>query len=191
MMPQPGMAPRRRFGIAGGMLRLALFRAEGMAGFPDSTQGFLNSFAPMVALTLVGAFLVAMGGELGLALESLSSTIVAMLAQPVISHWLARRWGREAPWLRYATAVNWCQWAPMLAIFVLMPLVQIAIGFGFTPEVAAVLLIVVLLAYAMALSWFLARVGLGVSRWRAALLVVVVHAVIAVIVEGPLLLGGG
>jgi hypothetical protein len=188
MMQQPGMAPRRRFGIPGGVLRLAVFRAEGMEGFPDSAQGFINSFAPMAALTLVGGFLVAMGGDLGLALESVSSTIVAMLAQPVVSHFLAVRWGREGPWLRYATAVNWCQWAPILAIFVLMPLVQIAIGVGFTPEAVAVGLVAVLLGYALSLSWFLARVGLGVSRLRAAVLVVLVHLVIAAIVEGPLLL---
>lgn len=189
MKPAPGMMPRR-FGIAGGMMRLALFRAEGMAGFADTTQGFLNSFAPMLALTLVGGFLVATGGEPGLALESVGSTIVAMLAQPVVSHFLAVRWGREGPWLRYATAVNWCQWAPILAILVLMPLVQIAIGVGFAPEMVALGLIVVLVAYALALSWFLARVGLGVSRLRALVLVVIVHAVLAVIVEGPLLFGG-
>ncbi len=194
MTTPPGMKPGRmaprRIGIGGGVLRLALFRAEGMAGFPDSVQGFLNSFAPMLALTLVGGLLLAMSGHVGIALESIGSTVVAMLAQPVVSHWLAVRWKREEPWLRYATAVNWCQWAPMLAIFVLMPLVQIAVSVGMAPEAVAVALIVVLVAYALALSWFLARVGLGVSRLRAAVLVVAVHLVLAIVVEGPLLLTG-
>jgi hypothetical protein len=189
MTPAPRPTPRR-FGIPGGMLRLAIFRAEGMAGFAGTTQGFINSFAPMLALTLVGGFLVALGGEPGLALESVGSTVVAMLAQPVVSHFLAVRWGREAPWLRYATAVNWCQWAPLLAILVLMPVVQIAVGVGLTPEAVAVGLVVVLIAYALTLSWFLAVVGLGISRGRAVMLVVAVHVVLGVIVEGPLLLTG-
>ena len=180
----------RRFGIAGGVLRLGTFRADGMAGIPDGRQAFINSFAPMLALSLVGGFLLALSGHVAFALESVGSTVVAMLGQPVVSHWFAVRWGREGPWLRYATAVNWCQWAPMLAIFVLMPLVQIAVSVGMAPEAVAVALIVVLVAYALALSWFLARVGLGVSRLRALLLVVVVHLVLAVVVEGPLLLTG-
>ncbi len=186
----PGMAPRRRFGVGGGMLRLALFRAEGMAGFPDSKQGFINSFAPLLAMALVGGFLVATGGEPRLALESVGSTVVAMLAQPVVSHWFATRWGREGPWLRYATAVNWSQWAPMLAIFMLMPLVQLALGIGLAPKLVALGLLAVVFAYALALSWFLARIGLGISRIRALVLVIAVHLVLVVVVEGPLLLNG-
>lgn len=122
MMPRPTLpGGARRLGILGAVLRLGTFRAEGMTGIPEGRQAFLNSFTPMLALALVGGFLVAMSGHVAFALESIGSTVVAMLGQPVVSHWFAVRWGREGPWLRYATAVNWCQWAPMLAIFVLMP----------------------------------------------------------------------
>lgn len=186
---RPG--PGRRIGIFFGVLRLALFHADGMAGFGDTVQAFLNSFAPMLALSLVGGFIVALGGEVRLALDSVGSTVVAMLAQPVVSHWFARRWGREGPWLRYATAVNWCQWAPLLAMFLLMPVAPALVGFGLAPRDAVLLVIAVLITYALALSWFLARVGLGLSRGRAVVLVIVIHVVLAVVVEGPVLLSGG
>ena len=45
------------------------------------------------------------------ALSLLGLTVVAQLAPPVLSHALARRWGREHLWLHYATAYNWCYWA--------------------------------------------------------------------------------
>ncbi|MDE2334075.1 MAG: hypothetical protein KGK10_06005 [Rhodospirillales bacterium] len=167
-----------------------MFRADGMQNFSDSTQGFLNSFAPLLAMALVGGFLVAAGGHPTLAMESVGSTVVAMLAQPVVSHWFAVRWDREGPWLRYATAVNWCQWAPMLAIFMLMPLVQIATDLGLAPQLATLGLLAAAFTYALALSWFLARVGLGVSRLRALILMIAVHVVLVVVVEGPLLLSG-
>ncbi len=191
MMRRPTLpGDARRFGIFGAVLRLGTFRAEGMAGIPEGRQAFLNSFSPMLALALVGGFLVGLSGHVAFALESIGSTVVAMLGQPVVSHWFAVRWGREGPWLRYATAVNWCQWAPMLAIFLLMPLMQIAISMGVAPDAVAVALIVALIAYALALAFFLARIGLGVSRGRAVLLVVAVHVALAIVVEGPALISG-
>ena len=190
MTPQPRQAAPR-FGILGGMLRLGLFRAEGMAGFPDSVQGFLNSFAPMLALILVGALLVATGGDPVFALESAASSLVALLAQPVVSHFLAARWGREAAWLRYATAANWCQWTPILVIAVLLPLAEMATQMGMAPQLAAGLVLLLTLVYALGLAWFLARVGLSLSRGRAALLVAIVHIVLGAVIEIPVLLGHG
>ena len=50
------------------------------------------------------------------------ATLIALLAPPVISQALARRWGRQERWFRFATAINWCQWAlPLLgAVLVLI-----------------------------------------------------------------------
>lgn len=185
MKPMP-RRPQRPFGIAGGVARIALFRAEGMAGFAGTTQGFLNSFAPMLALWLVGCALIALHGEVRLALESLGSTVVALLAQPVVSHWFAVHWRREENWLRYATAVNWCQWAPLLAIVVVLPVaVMLAAGLGLPPRGAALVMIAALFAYVLSLSWFLARVGLGVSRRQAVVLVVAINLAMGIVTEVP------
>ena len=102
---------------------------------------------------------------------------MAQLAPPVVSHWLALRWGREEEWLRFATAFNWCQWAiPVVALGILMVL-QILVGDRISAESGGQLLVLLLAFYGLWLHWFVARQGLDLSRGRAAMLVVLVNAV--------------
>jgi hypothetical protein len=125
------------------------------------------------------------------ALADLLAAICALVAPTVITFEIARLWGRQAAWLRFATAFNWCQWAiPILGSLLLLSLGML-ITLGMPRQLARMLVVFGLVAYGLWLHWFLARHGLGLSRLRAALLVVGVNAATVLIVLGPSLLVDG
>ncbi len=171
-----------------GAAQLALGRGEGIRRFGDTPQAFLASLAPLVAFPLVGAAILLLSGGGGGAVTTLLLTLVAQLAPALLSHALAVRWGREAEWLRYATAFNWCQWAIPVMAFLLLVLLQFALGAGMPDSVAATLLVFALAGYGIWLHWVIARHGLNLPKGRAALLVVLVNAGTLVLVMGPRLL---
>lgn len=168
-----------------GAAQLAVGRAVGIARFGDTVHAFMASLAPLVAFPLVGAVFLLMGGSPEDALTTLLLTLVAQLTPAVVSHALAVRWGREAEWLRYATAFNWCQWAIPAAAFVLMVVLQLATVGGVGDEAAGDILIVALAAYALWLHFLLARAGLGLGRGRSVALVLIVNAATVALVLGP------
>ena len=101
---------RPRFGdIVVGTMRLARGRADGLLHFGATPEAFLVSLAPLVALPLVGGALMLLGGGGLNALSILLVMLCALLTTPVVSFEVARLWGREVAWPRYATAFNWCQ----------------------------------------------------------------------------------
>lgn len=195
-----GTRERRRPPQAGhivlGILRLARGRADGLGQFGSTVQAFLSSLAPLVAFPLVGYLLLLMrgggrhSGELG-ALADLLGTVCALLAPAVLSFELARLWHRQGLWLRYATALNWTQWAvPVLASGLLL-LVYPALAMAASPQLALGVVGILIGGYALWLHWFIARHGLALSSWRAVLLVFVVNLVTGLLVLGPRLLALG
>lgn len=177
--------------LLGGLARLATFRTEGFAAVAGTSQAFLNSLAPLLAFPLVGAMLGFLNGDGVVALGDLLSTVVALMAPPVLSHAFAKAWRVQDAWLRYAVAFNWCQWAVPVAGFALLLLAGIAVHAGVSVPVAGVAWLLVLLGYGLSLHFFLARRGLGLSRGRTLVLVLVVNLVTGVVVVGPRLLAGG
>ncbi|HSU04360.1 MAG TPA: hypothetical protein VLI93_02200 [Acetobacteraceae bacterium] len=183
--------PPARASVLLGILLLARGRADGLRQFGDSPAAFLTSLAPLIAFPLVGGMLMLLQGGGWAALSDLLATLCALLAPPVLAYELVRMWKREARWLRFATALNWCQWAiPVLAsvlLFLVYPLLVNALSaqFAGTAVIAAVA------GYALWLHWFLARHALVISRLRAALLVLSVNLGTAVLVFGPRLLSTG
>ena len=171
-----------------GMLRLARGRVDGLEQFGDTPQAFLASLAPLLAFPIVGALLLLMSDGPVRALSTLLVTIVAQLTPAVLSHALARAWGREEHWLRYATAFNWCQWALPLAAMALLIVLQTALRLGLPESTADVALVLGLAAYALWLNWLLARHGLRLSRVRAAGLVALTNLGTIVLALGPGLL---
>jgi hypothetical protein len=185
-------APRPSPGsIVVGVMRLARGRADGFLQFAATREAFLASLAPLLAFPLVGGVLMLLGGGGLTALADLFAAICALVAPPVITFEIARLWGRQAAWLRFATAFNWCQWAiPILGSLLLLSLGML-ITLGMPRQLARMLVVFGLVAYGLWLHWFLARHGLGLSRLRAALLVVGVNAATVLIVLGPSLLVDG
>lgn len=167
-----------------GVFLLARGRAEGMGHFPATPSAFLRSLAPLVVVSL----LMPSAGDLHDVLAGRASAVCALLAQPVLSHAAARFWGREAGWLRYAVAGNWCQWLLPALFAVLLVVADVALQAGFSGGRLARLLLLGLGAYGLWLQWFLARAGLGLGGWGAAALVVWVTLGTAVLALGPGLL---
>lgn len=168
-----------------GVVRLATGRADGLAQFGSTSQAFLTSLAPLIAFPLVGtALLIANGGGLP-ALSDLLATLCALLAPPVLSWWLARLWRREALWLRFATAFNWCQWAIPVMASILLVVLGLLMAVGLPNHVAGIVAVLGLVSYGLWLHWFLARRGLGLSIARAVVFVLCVNLATAALVVGP------
>lgn len=167
------MMPTQRLIV--GVARLARGRSDGFAQFGDTPQAFLSSLAPIFAFPIVGTVLSLADGGGRPAITDLLATICAVLAPPVISHVLARLWGRELLWPRFATAFNWCQLAiPVVAAGILLVLGAL-MAIGISAELAAHLMVIPLAGYALWLHWFLARHGLRLAAWRSILFVVLVN----------------
>ena len=171
-----------------GIVRIGCGRADGLSLFGDSTGHFTASLAPFIALPLVGTIIALLQKPEIAIVSDLLATWCGLLAPAVLTWELARRWGRERLWLRYATAFNWCMWAIPIMAFLLLLTIGMLIGIGLPNDFAAVLLPLGLGAYALWLHWFLARHGLMLSRGRAALVVILVNLTTSLIVLVPVLL---
>jgi hypothetical protein len=177
-----------RKNILVGIWRIACGRANGIESFGSSRQAFLSSLAPLLAFPLVGAGLGLFSDGPKRALTGLAMTVCALLTPAVVSYELARIWHRTEAWVRFATAFNWCEWIlPVLAVLIMVPL-SAAISLGLGEAATSAILLGCLGAYGLWLHWFLARNGLGVSRFRAVVLVCLVNLGTAVAVMGPRLL---
>ncbi|HSZ90850.1 MAG TPA: hypothetical protein VK822_15925 [Acetobacteraceae bacterium] len=171
-----------------GVLRLARGRADGIRQFGATREAFLASLAPLIAFPLVGGVLMLLGGGGLTALGDLLATLCALVAPPVLSFEVARLWGRQNAWLRFATAFNWCQWViPVIGTLLLVVLGTLA-ALGLPRTVASASVVLGLVSYGLWLHWFLARHGLGLSRVRAALLVFGVNFGTVLLVLGPRML---
>jgi hypothetical protein len=179
-------APRPN--ILRGIVLVARGRAAGIEQFAGTSQGFLASLAPLLAFPLVGTFMLLLSGEGAPAIADLLATIAVLLAPPVLSFELARLWGRQAEWLRFATAFNWCQWLLPVLATLLLTVFGALMQAGLSERAATVLLVLCLGGYGLWLHWFLARNALALSRFRAVLLVVGVNLGTALLVLVPQLL---
>jgi hypothetical protein len=173
-----------------GIIQLALLRAEGMQQFGDSRQSFLNSLAPLVAFPLVGGLLGLLSGTGVDELSALLGALVALLAPPVLSEAMARLFGRRQEWLRYATAFNWSRWAMLLALGAALVMMGVLTAAGLGERAAATVGLAAVAVYSVVLDWFVARVGLRLAWWQAAVLVIAVNTGAALLSLGPRLLGG-
>ncbi len=182
----PGGRQRPVVDALTGVALLARGRRDGMSHFTATPSAFLRSLAPLVVMSLL------MPGTGGLhdVLSDHGRALCALLAQPVLSHAAARFWGREAAWLRYAVAGNWCQWLLPALFAVLLVVADVGLRLGLTGGRIGGVLVPALGAYGLWLQWFLARVGLGLGGWQAALLVAWVTAGTLVLAFGPGFLAG-
>lgn len=182
--------------LVGGIARLAFFNRSGFVAVGHTRQAFLASLAPVVAFVLVGAAVQSLSGNWRLGLGSLLQSLVVVAGQPVLSHLIATRWGRQSQWLRYATAINWCQFAIPIVAMLFVTLALLA-GSTLGPDDRGVYAVMgCILTYAVLLNGFIAWRGLDLPLWRAVLLVVLVTIGLGILVMVPefarlALMGGG
>ncbi len=175
-MSHSARGPHSRPGsIVVGVMRLARGHPDGVLQFGATRDAFLTSLAPLIAFPLVGGVLAVLSGDGLDALSDLLGALCALLAPPVISFELARLWGKEPAWLRFATAFNWCQWAIPVVTTVLLLLASILAGLGVPQRLALIGGLVAVVAYSLWLHWFVVRHGLSLSSSRALLMVAAVN----------------
>lgn len=171
--------------ILRGLGQLARLRGAGIEQFPATRQAFLNSLAPWLALPMVGGLLLLLGGQARAAIGNLLFAAVALLAPAVVSHALARWWRREARWLRYAIAFNWCQWVITAGGLAALVVAEVATEIGVPRNLVLIVLSLGFMAYAMAVQITLASTGLAITRLRAAGFIVLVNLVALLLVLLP------
>jgi hypothetical protein len=165
-----------------GLLRLARGDASGIELFGHTPGAFVASLIPLAMVPLVSALVTLSRGDVAKALTDIAAAIGLLLVPAVVSHALAKRWNREAFWLRFATACNWCHFGLTIVGFVLLFGIGVAIGSsGAAPTssraaIAVAVLCLFIVGYVLWLHWFVARSGLGVSGKQAALVVLATYA---------------
>jgi hypothetical protein len=170
-----------------GILLLARFRPEGLALFTPSAVAFLNSLAPMLAITAVAGLRPLLTGHFHVLAMHVLSNVIALLTPAVTSHAFARLWQREERWLRYVVAMNWCHTALSLPATLLMLVFVAGADDGVVSGLPA-LLTVAFAIYWFVFSCFLVREGLGVSRLRSVVAVILPGVLVTLLVVAPLLL---
>ncbi|MEI7713597.1 MAG: hypothetical protein WCI94_19340 [Rhodospirillales bacterium] len=179
MSDRPDGQPQKS-SVLSGVLRLARGDASGIAMFGHTPGSFLASLVPLAMIPLVSALAAFARGEVYRALTDLAAATCLLLVPAVVSHVLARFWNREAFWLRFVIAYNWCHFGLTVVGFAVLVGIGIAIGAaGAGPSVQASIAVAVLclgiLGYVLWLHWFVARRGLGISSGRAALVVLATY----------------
>ncbi len=172
--------------VLNGILLLARFNAEGFRLFAATPLGFMNSLAPMLGISVVTGLRPLLAGNWrALAVHVLTSAI-ALLGPPVLSHVLARAWRREALWMGYVVAFNWCQAVVTLVTVALILVLAVGGGVSRAGDGAGLLAAVAaVLVYWIVLCWFMAWRGLGVSKLKAVLAVIVINMGTGALVMGP------
>ncbi|MFT8778062.1 MAG: hypothetical protein ABF893_15625, partial [Gluconacetobacter liquefaciens] len=160
------------------MMLLGRGRRDGMNCFGNTPDAVLAALAPRVALWLVGGVLTLAQAPTMLSGAKIVFSLCLVLTPVVLTHQLARLWGREALWPRYMAAALWCDW---LVLFVMLAAVAVVAGLmpaavGVTRS--ALLLNGIIFAYNLWLTWFVARAGLALGVWRALMVVMAIAAAI-------------
>ena len=174
-----------RHGPLAGLLRLARFRADGLAHFEGSPRAFLDSLAPLVGFTLAAAVLMLMRGAAQAALTDVLVTLILLLAPAVISEAFARHWDREAAWAKFAVAFNWCQWTVPIVLVVCLLLSGVLVAVGWSRDQAIGAAAIGVVAYGLSLHWFLSRHALQLSHARSLLLVLAMNFGAGLLAFGP------
>ncbi|GBR14019.1 hypothetical protein [Asaia spathodeae] len=165
--------------IITGTLQLARGDAQGIEAFRNTPEALLSALAPSVALFVVMGL-----SQLTQRFDAMQVTkvlilIAALLTRLVISQLAAAFWGRESLWTRYATALLWCGWLPVVVSLFALTIVQLILpGIGSLPAALGVIMLGVEL-YELWLGWFIARKGLQISGGKAAGLVVLMNVSVA------------
>lgn len=186
--PAGPAAPGGAANVVVGVLRLATGRADGAARFAGTPQAYLSSLSPLLAFLLVGTALRLLREAPAPVLRDVLAALIALLAPAVLSHLVAVAWRREEGWLRYAVAYNWCQWALLPALLVILVGMGVAVATGMSQVAAGNAALLLLAAYALWLHWMVSRATLGLTSGRAVLLVLLVNLGTAALVFGPALL---
>jgi hypothetical protein len=161
--------------ILRGIFEIATGRARGLERFGSSPRDFLVSLYVLMSVPAISALVVMFRHGVSSGVAILLLLVSALLAPAVISHFVARLWGRDALWLRFATAFNWSRFAIVSVFALMLAMTAALIGLGVSSDSAAELMVMVVSFYSLWLEWFIARNALRLPGWRAVLLVLAMN----------------
>jgi hypothetical protein len=153
-----------------GATRLAKGDAGSIQFFGDTPEAFWKSFWAAIVAAPMHALLLAIGladahvtsGWLRVVLIETVAYLVLWTAFPLAMHYVAELIDRDERYIRFICAANWS--FVVQATFSLFMQALLAIEFpGFVSGLLSLVTLVALLLY----SWFIARVGLELSRLGA------------------------
>lgn len=174
LRPMPGSPA----GIFRGMMLLGRGRREGMSCFGATPDAVLTALAPRIALWMVGGVLTVAQAPTMLSGAKILFSFCLVLTPVVLTHLLARLWGREALWPRYMAAALWCDWLVLFVMLAAVAVVATVTPAGMSLLHSALILNGIIFAYNLWLTWFVARVGLALGTGRALLLLLGIAAAI-------------
>jgi len=168
-----------------GLLLLARGKSAGIAEFGNSADALGASLAPLLAFLLVATALAAVEGFWHVALLFLLMNLCVVLTVSVVIHTGAAWLGREAVWLRTATALNWSLWLliPLGLVAGIVTGLLTHAGLPFAPAFDAMLSLVGL--YYFWYNCFTVRSGLQTSVPRALLIVLATNLIIGLLSAVP------
>lgn len=159
--------------ILQGIAKLARGNPKGFEEFSATPEAFTASLAPLIAFPLVGALVTALDGGWKMALLGLLSRLCSVLILPVLTYEFARFFGRQSQWLRTATALNWCFWLLIPAVFVAIFLGIIAAEIGIPLQLAELGTLGLAGCFLLWNRWYIFKAGLRINGWRAAVVILV------------------
>jgi hypothetical protein len=171
-----------------GLFLLARGKASGIAEFGNSTDALLASLAPLIAFPLVLMVIDGLQGQVMAALVLFLAQICSFLAISVLTQGFAALAGRDALWVRTATALNWSVWFIVLMILVANMVQLILVAAGVPQQLAFEILICGLGLYLFWYHWFMVRIGLQVQVMSAIGIVLVTNLVVGLLSVGPALI---
>jgi len=171
-----------------GVLMLARGKAAGIAEFGNSNDALFASLAPLIAFPLVATVLISLAGQPALAVESFLSRLCVVLSVSVATQACAAAAGREALWVRTATALNWSFWLviPLLLLAGFIGAIMVSAGI---PETLSIqILLVAMGAYLFWYNWFTVRSGLQLRVMPAVGIVVLTSMIVLILSITPLVI---
>ncbi len=174
--------------ILRGLFLMARGAKSGIKEFDNTMDAFTASLAPLIAFPLVGAGVFSIGWAMAARPRRFLSHLCAVLALPLITHEFARRTGREALWLRTATALDWSFWLLEPLLFVAAVAGAVFVQFGLPLISAEYIALGLMAGYLFWYHWFIVRTGLVLGRGAGGVLVVITSLVMALFTAGPFLL---
>lgn len=168
-----------------GVILLAQGKARGMAEFGGSTDAFLASLAPLIAFPLVLAVVAGLQGQPEAACISFLSLVTVSLAIAVVTQGFAAWTGREALWVRTATALNWSFWFVFPLMLAADTIRSLLVSAGMPQLVAFDVLMLGLCLYLFWYNWFIIRAGLQVKALAALGIAVVMNVAVFLLLVGP------
>lgn len=148
--------------------------AAGLNCFRSGTDAVLSAMAPSLALFLVVVCLQILQGPSARDITKVMLLLTALLVRLVVTQAFAAHWSRQGLWSRYVVASLWSDWLPPVLSLIAGVLLHAVAPAVADTKGATLGVLIVIEAYDLWLSWFVARAGLVLRWFQAALLVFVV-----------------